>query len=56
LPNALGVIYVKDNKIKCRTPEGEDIILGEMKDGDEKITINIIATIAKKLLEKSPKE
>lgn len=52
LPNALGVIYVEGGKIKCRTPEGEDIILGEMGDGDEKVTINIIATIAKRLLEK----
>ncbi len=52
LPNALGVIYVEEGKIKCRTPEGEDIILGEMGDGDEKVTINIIATIAKRLLEK----
>lgn len=53
LPNALGVIYVDDGVIKCRTPNGDDIILGEMSDGDEKVSINIIATIAKKLLEQT---
>ncbi len=52
LPNALGVIYVEDGKIKCRTLKGEDIILGEIGDGDDKVSIKIIAVIAKKLLEK----
>jgi len=52
LPNALGVIYIEDEKIKCRTPKGEDIILGEIGDGDDKVSIKIIAVIAKKLLEK----
>lgn len=56
LPNSLGVIYIEDDEIKCRTVEGEDIILGKMKEGDEKITINIIATIAKKLLQRESVE
>lgn len=55
LPNALGVIYVEEGVIKCRTPEGEDIILGEMEDGDEEVSIKIIATIAKRLLQKEEK-
>jgi len=55
LPNALGVIYVDEGVIKCRTPEGEDIILGEMGDGDEEVSIKIIATIAKRLLQKEEK-
>lgn len=51
LPNALGVIYVDKDEIKCRTPEGNDIILGKLDESDNEISLNIVATIAKKLLE-----
>ena len=56
LPNSLGVIYVEDGEIRCRTPEGQDILLGKMDDGDDEVSINIIATIAKRLLEKPSEE
>lgn len=56
LPNALGVIYVEDGEIRVRTPEGDDIILGKIDDGDEKVAINIVAVIAKKALEKAGQE
>ena len=56
LPNALGVIYVEEGVIKCRTPEGKDIVLGNMEDGEDEVSINIIATIAKRLLEKPSEE
>lgn len=56
LPNALGVIYVEDGEIRVRTPDGEDIVLGRIDDGDEKVAINIVAVIAKKALEKAGQE
>lgn len=55
LPNTLGVVYVEDGEIKCRTLEGEDIILGNMKDNEETVSTNIIAIIAKRLLQKDIK-
>lgn len=50
---AIGIIYVDDNKIKIKTKSGEDIVIADISEGQTKVTVNLLAVIAKKKLEES---
>lgn len=49
--NAVGIIYVDDDKIKIKTKSAEEIVIADISEGQTEVIVSLMAVIAKKKLE-----